>query len=128
MVIQLTLEFAFQTLAADPRIQTKRIASLPAYTEISPYLALLHAEIARFTSSPKDEDIVTVALIHIQYSLGIIEHAPHYRGALSFGARTFLPSVNDERTPNPPLKSPDSSRSRGIKPFCRLRVLVKSSF
>ena len=49
MVIQLTLEFAFQTLAADPGIQTKRITSLPAFTGISPYLALLHAEIARFT-------------------------------------------------------------------------------
>ena len=49
MVIQLTLELAPQTLAAYPRIQTRRITSLPVETEISSYLALLHAEIARFT-------------------------------------------------------------------------------
>ena len=62
-VIRLTLEIAFQTLAAYPEILAKRITSLAMGVPtigvaianrrdapvIFPYLALLHVEIARFT-------------------------------------------------------------------------------
>ena len=59
---------------------TERIT--PLSFDILPYLALLHAEIARFT--PQLRGIVTVALILPQRGV------PRYRDALPFGARTFL--------------------------------------
>lgn len=54
VVIPLTPEIALQTLAAYPGILAERITPLPAISRceiagIFPYLALLRAEIARFT-------------------------------------------------------------------------------
>ncbi len=80
---------------------TKRITS-PPLPDVSSYLALLHAEIARFTSPCRD--IVTVALILPRGLLREAAEGPGLAGCIILWSSDFPPRpLVPRQTPSPVL-------------------------